>query len=81
MPQPELTKVRERTYNVIHGFYSENPSVTIGPDDIIYTNVGDNNFYFEQRRKADTVHTLDWSLAMKAIRYGWIELLKVESDE
>jgi hypothetical protein len=75
---PELPKVRERTYNVMHGFYSENPNVMIGIGDIIYTNVGDNNFYFE---KAEIVHMLDWSLAMKATRYGWIELLKVESAE
>jgi hypothetical protein len=75
-----MSQIRKRTYKVIQGFYSEYPSVTINTSDVVYTNVGDNNFYLEQKRNATVIQTLDWALAKKAIRYGWLELLKVESD-
>ena len=74
-----MPQIRDRIYNVIHVFYSDCPSVTVGINDIVYTNIGDNNFYLEQKRNA-VIQTLDWALAKKAIRYGWLELLKVESD-
>jgi hypothetical protein len=75
-----MSQIRNRSYKIISGFCSEHPSVIIGTNDIVYTNVGDNNFYLEQKLNA-IIQTLDWSLAKKAIRYGWIELLKVESGE
>jgi len=74
-----LGMVRDRSYKIVQAFYSENPNVTIGTNDVVYTNIGDNNFYLEQNN--DSIHTLDYSLAMKAVRYGWMELVKVERAE
>jgi hypothetical protein len=76
-----MSQFRERIYKVIQVFYSEYPNVVINTSDVVYTNVGDNNFYLEQKKNTTVIHILDWDLAKKAIRYGWLELLKVESDE
>lgn len=69
---------RERIYRIVKVFISESPSVIADINDMMYTKLGDNNFYIE---KADgRIYQLDWSLGMKAVRYGWVELVKVENS-
>lgn len=77
IPKPYI---REREYKVTKGFYLENRSVTAEPEDIVYLNFGDNNFYLE-KIKTKRIYTLEWSFGMKAVRYGWVELVNVEKPE
>ena len=78
----EKPKVREKIYKIKEAFYDQSINVCINCDDIIYSNVEDNNFYLEKKDGKITYSgQVDWSLAMKAIRYGWMKLVKVEKAE
>jgi len=83
----------DKVYNVVKAFASETPSVIADVNDIVYTKSGDNNFYLEKsnsgsstpcklrQKNNERIYQLDWSLGIKAVRYGWVELVKVENSE
>jgi hypothetical protein len=71
--------VREKSYTVKHVFQVPHFNTYAELEDTIYKNVGDNNFYLEKKMTGMTYHCeVEWSIAMQAFRYGWIELEKVE---
>lgn len=72
-------ETKDKVYNVIKAFASETPSVIADVNDTVYTKSGDNNFYLEKNN--ERIYQLDWSLGIKAVRYGWVELVKVENSE
>lgn len=76
------TQVREKSYTVKIPFRVPHFNTNADLEDTIYKNVCDNNFYLEKKMTGMTYHCeVEWSLAMKAVRYGWIELVKVEEPE
>jgi hypothetical protein len=72
-------QVREKSYMVKRAFRAQHFNTDADLEDTIYKNVGDNNFYLEKKMTGMTYHCeVEWSIAMKTLRYGWIELEKVE---
>jgi hypothetical protein len=71
--------VREKSYIVLRLFEIPPFETFAEVDDIIYTNVGDNRFYLEKKMTGMTYYCeVEWSIVMRALKYGWIELEKVE---
>jgi len=78
----ENPKVRKNTYKIKESFHIPHFNTYANCEDVIYTNVGDNNFYIEKKMSGITYHCqVEWSLAMKALRSGLMELVKVEKAE
>jgi hypothetical protein len=74
--------VLEKSYIVKKSFQVPHFNTYVDLEDTIYKNIGDNNFYLKKKMTGMTYHCeVEYSLAMKAVRYGWIELVKVEDAE
>lgn len=75
-------KIRELSYKVNESFPIPHFNTHANVEDTIYKNVGDKSFFLEKKLSGMTYHCeVEDDIAINAMKFGWIELEKVEEAE